>query len=142
MSAGRKILTFVAGATAVGGFAADWNRTHLFNPHWPPHARFHDAQTIAMGALLGTAGLVGLNRTGQDPDRSTALGALLPGFFWASMGAAFAFPGAQGLQAEFPELVPRVGGVWIDERFAAAGMLGLAILGYGLERRAQHNPGN
>lgn len=131
MSAGRKILAFVAGATAVGGFLVDWNRTHLFNPNWPPHARFHDAQTISTGALLGAAGLIALRRG----KRGTAPGALLPAFFWASMGTAFAFPGAAGLQSEFPDRVPRLGGVWIDERFAAAGMLGLGALGYALERR-------
>lgn len=140
MSAGRTILNVVAGTTAVGGFAADWNRTHLFNPNWPPHARFHDAMTIAMGALLGAGGLYALNRKSPDPDRDTTAGALLPAFFWASMGAAFAFPGAQGLQSAFPHLVPRVRGVWIDERFASAGMLGLTALGYGLDRRAHRSP--
>lgn len=123
----------------VGGFAADWNRTHLFNPNWPPHARFHDAMTIAVSGLLGAGGLYALNRKGLDRERGTALGAVLPAFFWASMGAAFAFPGAQGLQAEFPHLIPRVRGVWINERFVSAGMLGLTALGYGLERRAPRN---
>ncbi|MGQ1795801.1 DUF6640 family protein [Kocuria oceani] len=137
MSAGRKILNVVAGATAVGGFAADWNHTHLFNPNWPPHARFHDAMTITMGALLGAGGLYALNRNGPDPGRDTTMGALLPAVFWTSMGAAFAFPGTQGLQAEFPHLVPRVRSVWIDERFASAGMLGLTALGYGLDRRTR-----
>ena len=28
----RRVLTSVAALTAVGGFLADWNRTHLFNP--------------------------------------------------------------------------------------------------------------
>lgn len=140
MSAGRTILNVVAATTTVGGFAADWNRTHLFNPNWPPHARFHDAMTVAVGALLGASGLYALHREGPDPDRDTAVGALLPAFFWTSMGAAFAFPGAQGLQSEFPHLVPRVKGVWIDERFASAGMLGLTALGYGLERRARRGP--
>lgn len=136
MAMGRKILTFVAGATAVGGFLVDWNRTHLFNPSWPPHARFHDAQTISMGALLGTAGLVALHGPSASHADNTAAGALLPAFFWGSMGTAFAFPGAEGLQSEFPERIPRIGGVWVDERFAAAGMLGLGALGYFLERRS------
>ncbi len=137
VSVGRKVLRVVAGVTVVGGFAADWNRTHLFNPGWPPHARFHDAQTIAVGALLGMGGLWALNRKGPELQRDTALGALLPAFFWASMGAAFGFPGTEGLQSEFPELVPRVRGVWIDERFASTGMLGLIAVGYCLDRRSQ-----
>jgi hypothetical protein len=140
MSAGRTILNIVAGATLVGGFAADWNRTHLFNPNWPPHARFHDAMTISLGALLGAGGLYALNHPSTDPDRDTTLGAALPATFWVSMGAAFAYPGAQGLEAEFPDLVPRIRGVWINERFVSAGMLALTGLGYGLERRALRRP--
>lgn len=137
MTAGRRILNFVAVSTVVGGFAADWNRTHLLNPAWPPHARFHDAMTIALGGFLGAGALYALNRPGSDPNRDVALGALLPATFWASMGLAFTFPGTQGLQAEFPHLVPRVRGVWIDERFAASGTLALTALGYGLDRRAR-----
>ncbi|WP_368783640.1 DUF6640 family protein [Arthrobacter sp. B1805] len=46
MKPARTVLRTIAVATAVGGFIADWNRTHLFNPQWPPHARFHDAMSI------------------------------------------------------------------------------------------------
>ncbi|GAA1134072.1 DUF6640 family protein [Citricoccus alkalitolerans] len=137
MPAGRTILNVVAGITTVGGLAADWNRTHLFNPNWPPHARFHDAMTVTLGTLLGAGALYALNRQSTDPDRDTTLGAMLPAAFWTSMGAAFAFPGARGLQAEFPHLVPRIKDVWINERFASAGMLALTAIGYGLERRAR-----
>ena len=51
------MLTAVAGFTAVGGFLVDWNRTHLFNPDWPPHAKFHDAQSILLGSFVGASGL-------------------------------------------------------------------------------------
>jgi hypothetical protein len=133
MPIGRSLLRTVALATAVGGFAADWNRTHLFNPAWPPHARFHDAMTIGLGALLGGAGLVVLR--GDPPQDDVVLGAALPAMFWSAMGASFAFPGAEGMQAEFPELVPRIGGVWINERFASGLMLTAAVAGYVLESR-------
>ncbi|HZY64991.1 MAG TPA: DUF6640 family protein [Rubrobacteraceae bacterium] len=36
---GQRVLSSVAAFTTVGGFLADWNRTHLFNPGWPPHAK-------------------------------------------------------------------------------------------------------
>ncbi|AGS35401.1 hypothetical protein B841_09645 [Corynebacterium maris DSM 45190] len=119
----------MAAATAVGGAAVDANRTHLFNPAWPPHARFHDAQTISLAALLG-GGLYALHRRDD-----AAAGAALPALFWASMASAFLYPGTGGLQAEFPELIPRIRGVWIDERFAAGTMLGLGAVGYVLTRR-------
>ena len=134
---GRVLLTSVAALTTVGGFVADWNRTHLFNPGWPPHARFHDALTIAMGALLGACGLYFLlvGGRGQDQKRDLALGALLPAIFWVAQGASFAFPGAAGFESEFPEKVPRVKGVWVNERFSSALVLALIAAGYAAERR-------
>ena len=132
---GQQILTSVAVLTTVGGFLADWNRTHLFNPNWPPHAKFHDALSIALGSLLGASGLYLLLRRGKDPQTDLALGALLPSLFWVAQAASFAFPGAEGLEAEFPEKVPRVGGVWVNERFASALMLTLIAASYAAERR-------
>ena len=133
---GRLLLTSAAALTAVGGFLADWNRTHLFNPEWPPHARFHDAMSIALGTLLGTCGLYFLlRRRGKDPQADLALGALLPSLFWVAQGASFAFPGAEGLEAEFPGMVPRVKGVWVNERFFSALILALIAAGYAAERR-------
>lgn len=129
------LLRAVAGFTAVGGFAADWNRTHLFNPAWPPHARFHDAMTISLGALLGGTSLYAL-RAGSDR-RDLVVGAAAPALFWAAMASAFAYPGTAGLQSEFPQLVPRIRSVWIDERFAAAAMLALSGTGYVLETSAR-----
>ena len=128
---GRRILSCVAALTAVGGFLADWNRTHLFNPEWPPHARFHDAQTILLGSLLGAGGLFFLRRDGE---RDLALGALLPSLFWMGQAGSFLFPGAEGLEAEFPGKVPKVAGVWLNERVASATMLALLALGYAIER--------
>jgi hypothetical protein len=51
-----------------------------------------------------------------------------------AQGASFACPGAEGLEAEFPEKVPRVGSVWVNERFASVLMLALIAIGYALER--------
>ena len=132
--AGRRILSSVAALTAVGGFLADWNRTHLFNPNWPPHAKFHDAQSILLGSLLGVSGLYFLRREGEHPEHDLALGALLPAFFWIAQGTSFVFPGAEGLEAEFPEKVPRIGGIWLNERVPSALMLVLVAVGYLAER--------
>jgi hypothetical protein len=134
-SKGRQILTSAAALTAVGGFLADWNQTHLFNPSWPPHAKFHDALSVLLGSLLGASGLYFLRRRGKDTEGDLALGALLPSLFWVAQGASFAFPGAEGFEAEFPEKVPRVKGVWVNERFSSILMLALIAIGYAAERR-------
>jgi len=54
---GRSLLFTVAGFTTLGGFLSDWNKTHLFNPRWTPHAKFHDGMTITLGTLLGDISL-------------------------------------------------------------------------------------
>jgi hypothetical protein len=107
---------------------ADWNRTHLFNHEWPPHARFHDAQTIA----LGSCGLYFLCRRGKGPHTDLTLKALLSSLFLVAQGASFALLRAE---AEFPEMVPRVKGVWVDERFFSASIRALIAAGHGAERR-------
>ena len=48
---------------------------------------------------------------------------------------SFAFPGAEGFEAEFPQKVPQIKGVWINERFSSALMLVLLALGYIAEQR-------
>lgn len=85
---------------------------------------------------MGASGLYFLRegRRGRgDPERDLVLGALLPSLFWIAQGASFAFPEAKGFEAEFPEKVPRIKGVWVNERFSSVLMLALITLGYAAE---------
>ncbi|KAG4030073.1 hypothetical protein MFRU_013g00970 [Monilinia fructicola] len=49
---GRILLTLSALSQGITPFIADWNHTHVYNPRWPPHAKFHNGQTLSMGAGL------------------------------------------------------------------------------------------
>lgn len=126
---GGWILGGVAVMTITNGYLADWNRTHLFNPAWPPHAKFHDAWTVLMGTALGASALNSL----RNGDTETA--ALLPALFWATQAGSFAFPNTGGLASEFPDQVPTVEGVRLDEAATSVTMLTLTAVGYGLARR-------
>ena len=130
-NAGRGILSGVAALTALSGFLADWNRTHLFNPRWPPHAKFHDAWTILLGAELGATSLWLLWR--RDPD--VELAALLPALFAAAQAGSYALPGAAGIAREFPDPSVRPLAVRPPEWGVSAAALALTGLGYALARR-------
>ncbi len=92
LMSGKILLSVIAIATMVSPYIADWNPTHIYNPLWPPHAKFHNAQTMTIAVLLGASGLLFLWR------RRTAGPDLLPtvlfiGLYWVSQLPAFLFPG-------------------------------------------------
>jgi len=54
---GLLLLTAANLFQVIGAYAADWNETHIYNRNWPPHAKFHNAQTMAMAVVLAVASL-------------------------------------------------------------------------------------
>lgn len=93
LRAGRLVLTFAAAVTGITPFLADWNHTHIYNEKWPPHAKFHNAQTLSMGALLSAASLyfTWRSRGGVRANLLPAVG--FSSLYWVSQSMAFAFPG-------------------------------------------------
>ena len=72
MRISRLILSGAAVGTIIGTGRADLNATHVLNPAWPPHARFHNATgwgTVAGSQLLA---LWLLWRPGQQAYRQSA----------------------------------------------------------------------
>ena len=68
MRISRLVLSGAAAGTIAGTGLADLNRSHVFNPGWPPHARFHSM--AGWGSIVGSQllSLWPLWRSGQDTD--------------------------------------------------------------------------
>ncbi|GCE21904.1 DUF6640 family protein [Dictyobacter kobayashii] len=103
---GRLLVSIVALATILGGLLADFvvpatARQHIFNPHWPPHAKFHNGQTISLGILLGGLSLFLLWIPLQTSWPQFQLAVLIASFYWIALLCARAFPGTAWTDPEF-----------------------------------------
>lgn len=89
---GKALISATAVAQMVGPFVFDFNETHIYNKSWPPHAKFHNAQTMSSGLALSVATLVNLWRPGSGRVGVDAA-ALSASVYWVSQLSAFFYPG-------------------------------------------------
>ncbi|ESZ99281.1 PksA [Sclerotinia borealis F-4128] len=107
---GRSILAFVAVTSSIGGFIADWNDTHVYNPRWPPHAKFHNGQTMSMGLIVGIGGLYYLyrpNASNAVEKESLYMAAFLTSLTWVTQLSAALYPGSLPMDPEFGDGFPQ-----------------------------------
>ena len=125
---GRICITVSALAQLFGPFIADFNETHVLNPRWPPHARFHNGQTMSLGACLGLATLYYTFRpaaTAAAAGDSIFTAALFGSLYWVTGLSAILYPGSKGTDPEFGEGFPQF---WLF-----AGQLAVTWVGWWVE---------
>ncbi|KAL6716126.1 hypothetical protein ACLMJK_005692 [Lecanora helva] len=126
-NAGRACLTISALITAIGPYAADWSTTHVFNPRWPPHAKFHNGQTMSTGLLLGISTAYYTWRSTSNPRDSLRTAAIMGSVYFLAGLSAILYPGAKGVDPEFGEGFPQF---WLF-----VGCSALPWMGFWLARR-------
>ncbi|KAF2403010.1 hypothetical protein EJ06DRAFT_527974 [Trichodelitschia bisporula] len=104
-SVGRVLLSLSALVSSAGAFLADWNETHIYNPRWPPHAKFHNGQTMSMGVALAVATLYYTWRTVPSSQRRESLftAAVFGSIYFISALSAILYPDSKGMDPEFGE---------------------------------------
>jgi hypothetical protein len=112
----RWLVALVSFVTAVGGLMADYfvpssGAQHIKNPRWPPHAKFHNAQSILMGFALGALTIAILFQRSPVSKSRLLLSALLASIYWLCIFAAPVFPGTAFSDPEFAPITPAPFGV-------------------------------
>lgn len=136
----RIVVGAVAVITALGALLADvvvpdLAAQHAFNPAWPPHAKFHDAQYVVMSFLLGALGLALAVRN------QVLWAAALLATPWLGMLGALLFPGTATYDPEFADDTVFVLGLHGQVFLALVLLAALVTAAWGSTRRLRASAG-
>jgi hypothetical protein len=133
----RVIITVSVLSTAVVSVLVDFNSTHLFNPSWPGHARFHDAAMLNLLCFYSAVALWLMWRRSAEPDIGVIVATSVPVSFWSCFyWITTAIPGTSlAIGAQGP---PTLAGVPVYPNVALGTVeIAIALAGYALYRRAR-----
>lgn len=133
---GKLLVSTAAVFPAVGAVVADWNTTHVFNPRWPPHAKFHNAQTLAAAVELASLSLWQLWGPGREDRARLRWATLFGGLYWLTAAPAILVPGTAFVDPDSRLRPTSWRGIPINQvTLQAAVLLPLLAAGYALEAR-------
>lgn len=107
LTLGRICLTINALATSIGCFLADFSDSHILNPRWPPHAKFHNGQTMSFGLLLGILTAYYTWRSTTQPKDSMCTAAIFGSLYYVAGLSAILYPGTLAIDPEFGQGFPQ-----------------------------------
>ena len=134
MDIAKYIVAFVA-IYGFGGLVADaivpfTARQHLCNPAWPPHAKFHNGQTMLMGIVNGTIALVVLFGVRPLTIPLFLVATAAASVYWVTMVMAPLFPGTAWFDPEFGNSSKRLLGLSPQQllSYCLCGLLVIAVI--------------
>ena len=98
------LLSVLTVATTLVSVVADWNGSHIFNPDWPPHARFHDIMLLTLLVGLLPLLLWLLWRKSAEPEVAIKVTTAILLIFWGSFYLNYLIPGTS--PRAFPDIPP------------------------------------
>jgi hypothetical protein len=135
---GRLLISAVALETGIGSFIADFASSHVFNPNWNPHSRFHAAVGVFVSAGLMVLSLHCAWRRAGDVGFNLRMSAWLAALFMGSFIPAGIVPGAGYEEPGLPR--PMVFGVLAPQLLMAIVSVLLVLVGYWLARPSATTP--
>jgi hypothetical protein len=127
----RKIMAASSILFASAAYLADWSHTHVLNPRWPPHAKFHNGQTMSIGAMNAALVVYLLSRraNSSETEKSLVFVAAVVGSSTALAGlSAILYPGTAWTDPEFD-----TGALIAPQAYVFVGHLMFTWAGYMLE---------
>ncbi|KAF2162316.1 hypothetical protein M409DRAFT_58418 [Zasmidium cellare ATCC 36951] len=128
ITAGNALIVLANLFYSIGAFVFDFNETHVRNPRWPPHARFHNGQTMTLGLFLSITSIYLLLRPAATKAQALDnlfISALIGSFYCTAGMSAILYPGTAWQDPEFAQ-----GG---EQRFLFSGIVVALWIGYWLE---------
>lgn len=89
----RLIFTAIGVSLPIAAHRADMNETHIYNPDWPPHAKFHDGQTLSMSILLGGLTAFLAWKSSKNVPMMVAGAACAASLYFITQSTAILYPG-------------------------------------------------
>ena len=134
---GKSLLSFVLVVGAVVATTVDWNTTHLFNPAWHPHARFHDALYLLFFDATSLIVLWLLWRQSKEPGLGIKVAAMFSAAAWTPFFYIEALiPGTSLLAADNVPVLKAGGMTFPPNLIVAAVLFLLTVIAYWLARDA------
>jgi hypothetical protein len=131
--AGRIALSVPLAAGIIAFVAFQWNTTHVFNPKWHPHARFHAVQLGLFFITLSCIGFWLIWGNAISPPTAAWLAAAVPVAFWGGEFAALLVPGTDpSPDPANPNTFPLLGAHVHGNLFFSACMMIFSLLGSAL----------